>query len=69
MSSFLEDIQRARRGGRLPARFRPDDVRRACPGWTDHAYGVFLPKHMRGNTGGYPAYFQQHADGTYSLLS
>ena len=25
----------------------------ACPGWADHTYGVFLPKHRRGNPGGY----------------
>ena len=29
---------------------------------------VFLPKHRRGNPGGYTPYFQQNADGTYSLL-
>ncbi len=69
MSRFVEDIRRARRDGRLPARFRSDDVRRACPGWADHTYGVFLPKHRRGNPGGYTAYFEQLADGSYSLLT
>jgi hypothetical protein len=34
----------------------------------DHTYGVFLPKHRRGNPGGYTPYFQQNPDGTYSLL-
>jgi hypothetical protein len=68
MSRFVSDIRRARREGRLPERFRPDDVRRACPGWAEHTYGVFLPKHRRGNPGGYTAYFTRHADGSYSLL-
>lgn len=50
-------------------RFRPNDVRRACPGWADHTYGVFLPKHRQGNPGGYTAYFLHNPDGTYSLLA
>jgi hypothetical protein len=69
VSHFVEDIRRARREGRLPARFRAKDVRRACPGWADHTYSNFLPKHRRGNPGErYTAYFEQHTDGTYSLL-
>ena len=68
VSRFVEDIRRASRQGRLPARFRPNDVRRACPGWADHTYGVFLPKHRQGNPGGYTAYFRKNSDGTYSLL-
>lgn len=68
MSRFVDDLRRARGEGRLPTNFRPEDVRRACPGWADHTYGVFLPKHRRGNPGGCTVYFEQHADGTYSLL-
>jgi hypothetical protein len=68
-SRFVDDIHRARREGRLPFRFSPDDVRRACPGWANNTYGVFLPKHRRGNPGGYTAYFERHAYGTYSLLN
>ena len=49
-------------------RFHPDDVRRACPGWADKTYSVFLPKHRVGNPGGYTAYFRRHSDGSYSLL-
>jgi len=52
----------------LPQRFRPEDVRRACPGWARHTYGVFLPKHRRGNPGGYTEYFVQNPDGSYSLV-
>lgn len=69
MSSFIEDIRRARAQGRLGDRFRADDVRRACPGWANHTYGVFLSKHRVGNPGGYTAYFRQNEDGTYGLLS
>ena len=68
MSRFVEDIRRARRSGRLPGRFSPADVRRSCPGWAEHTYGVFLPKHRHGNPGGYTEYFLQHGDGLYSLI-
>lgn len=54
VSRFVEDIRRARSEGGLQARFRPDDVRHACPGWADHTYGVFLPKHRRGILEGTP---------------
>jgi len=69
VSRFVQDIRAARARGDLPERFRPADVRRACPGWANHTYGVFLPKHRRGNPGGYTEYFLQHADGFYSLIS
>jgi hypothetical protein len=68
MSRFVDDIRRARAQATLPERFRPADVRSACPGWADSTYGVFLPKHRVGNPGGYTAYFEQHADGSYSLI-
>jgi hypothetical protein len=68
VSRFVVDIRRARHRGALAARFRPADVRRVCPGWAEHTYGVFLPKHRRGNPGGYTEYFIQHPDGSYSLI-
>jgi hypothetical protein len=34
----------------------------------DHTYGVFLPKHRRGNPGGYTEHFLQNPDGSYSLI-
>jgi hypothetical protein len=68
MSRFVEDVRRARRAGVLPERFRSADLRRTCPGWADHTYGVFLPKHRRGNPGGYTEYFVRHDDGSYSLI-
>jgi hypothetical protein len=68
MSRIVDGIERAVVAGRLPKRFRPDDVRQACPGWAQHTYGVFLPKHRVGNPGGYTPYFAQHEDGSYSLI-
>ena len=68
MSRFVEDVRRAQRQGRLGARFRSSDLRRACPGWALHTYEVFLPKHRWGNPGGNTAYFARNGDGTYSLL-
>lgn len=68
MSRFVEDVRRAVARGDLPQCFRPDDVRRACPGWASHTYGVFLPKHRCGNPGGYTEYFLQNPDGSYSLI-
>jgi hypothetical protein len=69
MSRLMNDIRSAARRGDLPARFRPADVRAACPGWAEQTYRVFLPKHRRGNPGGYTAYFERNEDGTYSLIN
>jgi hypothetical protein len=68
VSRFVDDIVQARRSGALAVRFRPADVRRACPGWAERTYSVFLPKHRRGNPGGYTEYFEQHEDGSYGLI-
>jgi hypothetical protein len=68
VSRFVNDIRQARRRGALPERFRAADVRRACPGWADRTYAVFLPKHRRGNPAGYTEYFDRHPDGHYSLI-
>ena len=68
MSRFVDDVRRARARGDLPELFKPGDVRRACPGWADHTYGVFLPKHRPGNPAGYSVYFVRHPDGSYSLI-
>ena len=68
MSRFVEGIRVARHRGDLPEPLRPADLRHACPGWASHTYGVFLPKHRRGNPGGYTEYFERHPDGSYSLI-
>ena len=69
MSHFVDDIRKAIRDSKLPKRFCGADVRDACPGWAEQTYTNFLPKHRLGNPGGYTAYFKQHADGSYSLIS
>ena len=68
MSRFVDDIRRALDEDRLPRRFRGGDVKRACPGWAERTYTVFLSKHRVGNPGGYTEYFEQHTDGSYSLI-
>jgi hypothetical protein len=67
-TSFIEDIRLAIHENRLSPRFRPADVRRACPGWAENTYAKYLPKHRLGNPGGYVAYFQRFGDGSYGLL-
>jgi hypothetical protein len=69
MSRFVNDIRDAVHCGDLPERFRPDDLRKACPGWAERTYGVFLPKRRRDNPGGYTVYFERHTDGAYSLIT
>ena len=68
MSKFVLDIRKARREGGLTRRFRPKDIQKACPGWAERTYYVFLPKHRLDNPGGYKAYFERHSDGSYSLI-
>ena len=68
MSRLVEDIRQAIRRGTLAKRFRGADVRKACPGRSHRTYTNFLPKHRLGNPGGYTAYFNRHADGSYSLI-
>ena len=68
VSDLVTSIRRALAEGRLPDWFRGADVRVACPGWADHTYTNFLPKHRVGNPTGERAYFVQREDGSYSLL-
>lgn len=49
MKEFASQIFEAVRSGRLKEPFNADMVRRACPGWADKTYSVFLPKHAVGN--------------------
>ena len=68
-SKIIESIKVALKEKRLPERFNPYDFKRACPEFAEKTYHVFLPKHRVGNPGGYTEYFEQHLDGSYSLLS
>lgn len=54
--------------GRLKEPFRPNDVRQACPRFAHNTYGVFLPKHRRGNPGNNSELFEQVGEGLYKLL-
>ena len=67
-SELVEDIKKGVRTGRLKEPFRASDVKAACPRWSDRTYSNFLPKHRKGNPGGYTEYFLQHPDGSYSLI-
>ena len=67
-SRFVEDIGEAVRSGRLKEPFRALDVKRACLGWAEKTYSVFLPKHRKENPSSNKEYFIQHPDGSYSLL-
>jgi hypothetical protein len=68
MKDFASEIYTAVRKGRLKEPFGPADVRRACPGWAERTYGVFLPKHRVGNPGGDTELFDQLASGLYRTL-
>jgi hypothetical protein len=68
MHRLVNDIRRAVARGDLPRSFRAADVRRACPGWADRTYGVFLPKHRQVNPGGDTELFYGNPDGSYSLI-
>jgi hypothetical protein len=46
---FGSQIAAAVRSGRLAEPFTAAMVKRACPGWADRTYHVFLPKHAKGN--------------------
>jgi hypothetical protein len=63
---FASQIFDAVRAGRLKEPFSADMVRRACPGWADKTYGVFLPKHAIGN-GGTTELFVRIDRGLYKL--
>ena len=67
MDRYLADIQRARSEGRLPQRFKLNELRKACPGWPEPAYRTFLPKHRVGNPDRNWSYFRRNRDGSYYL--
>jgi hypothetical protein len=67
MRELAQQIYAAVGAGRLAEPFTPDTVRRACPGWAVHTYGVFLPKHRVGNPSRTTELFVQVAPGSYRL--
>jgi hypothetical protein len=49
MRSFASEIYSAVKSGRLRQPFNAALVKRACPGWAEKTYSVFLSKHAVGN--------------------
>ncbi len=49
MKEFASQIYAAVRSGRLAQPFNAAMVKRACPGWAEKTYTVFLSKHTVGN--------------------
>ena len=69
MKEFASQIYAAIRAGRLKEPFRSDDVKRACPGWSDQTYVTFLSKHAVGNPSTTTELFQRVSPGLYCSLS
>jgi len=67
MKDLASQIYAAVRSGKMAEPFTPDMVRRSCPGWRDHTYGVFLPKHRVGNPGRNTELFVRVGPGLYRL--
>jgi hypothetical protein len=67
MKTFGTEIYEAVRKGRLSEPFDAEAVRRACPGWADRTYRVFLAKHAKGNPGRNTELFVRVATGLYRL--
>ena len=68
MKDFATQIYAAVRDQRLEEPFGPDDVKRACPGWAERTYTVFLPKHAVGNPGKTTELFERIGPGQYRTL-
>ena len=66
MREFASEIYAAVRSGKLREPFSPAAVKRACPGWADKTYHVFLSKHAVGN-GTTTELFIRVARGRYKL--
>ena len=69
MKDFATQIYAAVRNRRLKEPFGPDDVKRACPGWAERTYAVFLPKHAVENPGKTTELFQRIGPGQYRTIS
>ncbi len=67
MKQFATEIRDAVRSRRLAEPFNAASVKRACPGWGERTYHVFLPKHAQGNPGKNTVLFVRVALGSYRL--
>lgn len=68
MKKFATEIYSAVRSGRLVQPFDAEMVRRACPGWAEKTYSVFLSKHAVGN-GQTTELFVRVSQGRYKTVS
>ena len=68
MKDFPSEIYIAVQNGSLKEPFGAKDVKRSCPGWADHTYSNFLPKHAVGNPSGTSELFERMARGRYRTL-
>lgn len=68
MKEFATEIYMRVRTGKLAEPFDAAAVKRACPGWADRTYHVFLPKHAVGN-GNATELFIQVGRGLYCCIS
>lgn len=68
MKKFALQIYGAVRAKRLAEPFDADAVKRACPGWADRTYQVFLAKHAVGNPGNNTELFVRVGPGLYRLF-
>ncbi len=66
--NFIKAIRGAVKSGALRQPFRAADVKKAVPGFAKKTYHVFLPKHRRGNPGGYTELFERIKSGLYRLI-
>ena len=65
---FMRCVRAAVDSEKLKEPFSASDVKKACPDFADHTYSNFLPKHRKGNPGGYTEYFERVAPGLYILI-
>jgi hypothetical protein len=68
MKQFATEIYSAVRAGRLREPFDADTVKRACPGWAERTYHVFLSKHAVGNPGKTTELFMRVSPGRYRIV-
>ena len=68
MKKFASEIYAAVHSGKLTEPFNAAMVKRACPGWADRTYHVFLGKHAVGN-GTTTELFKRVAPGFFKLVT
>jgi hypothetical protein len=67
MKEFASQIYAAVQDGRLAEPFGPEAVKRACPGWADKSYRVFLASNAVGNPARNTELFLRVSAGLYRL--